>query len=176
MIAASSHPLIALLHIALKIAVVVVYLVFPIFSSSFFIKEIVVVLAAVDFWIVKNVSGRLLVGLRWWVDFEENGDEKWQFECKVNEGNVNPADDKVFWWTLALFTLVWIILSVVNVISLNITNVVICLFCLAMVGFNLYSYYKCSKAQADNVQKLALQYGAGMAAKFMAGSIIAKYI
>jgi len=22
--------------------------------------------AALDFWVVKNVSGRLLVGLRWW--------------------------------------------------------------------------------------------------------------
>ena len=68
-IAASSHPIISLVHIVLKIAVVVVYVVFPMFSDSFFIKEIVVILAAVDFWIVKNVVGRLLVGLRWWVDF-----------------------------------------------------------------------------------------------------------
>lgn len=68
-IAASSHPLVSLAHIALKIAVVVVYVIFPIFSSSFLIKEIVVILAAIDFWIVKNIVGRKLVGLRWWVDF-----------------------------------------------------------------------------------------------------------
>lgn len=66
--------MIALLHIVLKIVVVIVYVVFPFFSDSFFVKEIVVILAAVDFWIVKNVTGRLLVGLRWWVDFQENGD------------------------------------------------------------------------------------------------------
>ena len=37
-IAASSHPIISLVHILLKIAVVVVYVVFPFFSSSFVIK------------------------------------------------------------------------------------------------------------------------------------------
>lgn len=174
-IAASSHPMISLLHIVLKIVVVVVYVVFPLFSSSFFIKEIVVILAGIDFWIVKNITGRLLVGLRWWVDFEENGDERWKFECKVNENNINPADEKIFWWTLALFSLIWFLFVIANVISLGITNVMICSFCLAMTGFNLYSYYRCSKAQSENIKKLAMQYGAGMAAKFMYGSIVANY-
>jgi hypothetical protein len=132
-------------------------------------------LAAIDFWIVKNITGRLLVGLRWWVDFEENGDEKWKFECKVNEKDVNPADDKVFWWTLALFCLIWLLLSVANAISINITNLIICLFCLVMIGFNLYSYYRCSKAQSDNIKKLAYQYGTNAIGKFMTGSIIANY-
>jgi hypothetical protein len=44
-----------------------------------------------------------------------------------------------------------------------------------MLGFNLYSYYRCSKAQSENIKKLAFQYGAGMAAKFMYGSIVANY-
>jgi hypothetical protein len=83
-ISASSHPVIALTHIILKIAVVAVYIVFPLFTDTFFVKEIVVILAAIDFWIIKNITGRLLVGLRWWVDFEENGDERWKFECRVN--------------------------------------------------------------------------------------------
>lgn len=34
---------------------------------------IVTVLSGIDFWIVKNVTGRLLVGLRWWSDFTEDG-------------------------------------------------------------------------------------------------------
>lgn len=32
---------------------------------------IVVILGAFDFWAVKNVTGRLLLGLRWWSDFDE---------------------------------------------------------------------------------------------------------
>lgn len=76
---------------------------------------------------------------------------------------------------MALFSLVWLLFSVANVITINITNLVICIFCLAMLGFNLYSYYRCSKAQSENIKKLAFQYGAGMAAKFMYGSIVANY-
>ena len=68
-IAASSHPLISAVHILLKAAVVAIYVICPFFSDSFFVKEVVVIAAAIDFWIVKNITGRLLVGLRWWVDF-----------------------------------------------------------------------------------------------------------
>ena len=70
----SSHPMVALLHVVLKIAIVFLYLVLPLISKGSFSQlVIVIILAAVDFWIVKNVAGRLLVGLRWWIDFDENG-------------------------------------------------------------------------------------------------------
>ena len=74
MISASSHPMWALIHIILKVAVVAIYLIAPLITESFVAKEIVIIIAAVDFWIVKNVTGRLLVGLRWWVDFDEEGE------------------------------------------------------------------------------------------------------
>lgn len=75
----TSHPGVALLHVILKIAIVFVYLVFPLVMPGFSQLVIVVIMAAIDFWIVKNVSGRLLVGLRWWIDFDENGEEQWKF-------------------------------------------------------------------------------------------------
>ena len=31
----------------------------------------VILLAAFDFWTVKNVTGRLMVGLRWWSEIDE---------------------------------------------------------------------------------------------------------
>jgi hypothetical protein len=40
----------------------------------------VMVLSSLDFWTVKNVSGRLLVGLRWWSDYDEKGEQIWRFE------------------------------------------------------------------------------------------------
>jgi hypothetical protein len=33
----------------------------------------VLILAAIDFWVVKNISGRLLVGLRWKSEIDEKG-------------------------------------------------------------------------------------------------------
>ena len=31
------------------------------------------IFSALDFWVVKNVTGRLLVGLRWWSGYDEKG-------------------------------------------------------------------------------------------------------
>jgi hypothetical protein len=67
------------------------------------------------------------------------------------------------------------LLTVVNVLKVDITQVTICVFSTALLGFNLYSYYKCSKVQHENVQRLMTQYGAEAAQKFIGGSIIAGF-
>lgn len=72
-IASSSHPGVAAVHVILKIAIVFFYLILPLVTSSFNVLMFVIIAAAIDFWIVKNVAGRLLVGLRWWIDFDEEG-------------------------------------------------------------------------------------------------------
>ena len=55
-----------------------VYSLFSYFFVGFMISKvmtfiIVTMLGALDFWTVKNVTGRLLVGLRWWSDFDADG-------------------------------------------------------------------------------------------------------
>ncbi len=35
-------------------------------SNFIFVAVVTILLLAADFWTVKNVTGRLLVGLRWW--------------------------------------------------------------------------------------------------------------
>lgn len=47
-----------------------------------------------------------------------------------------------------LFTLIWAVLLVINVLKLDIQNVTICVFCVATLGFNLYSFFKCSRVQS----------------------------
>ena len=42
----------------------------------------IVLLLALDFWTVKNVTGRLLVGLRWWNKVDEDGTSTWMFESR----------------------------------------------------------------------------------------------
>ena len=39
-------------------------------------------LLAADFWTVKNITGRLLVGLRWWNKVNEDGTSEWVFESR----------------------------------------------------------------------------------------------
>ena len=78
-ISKSSHPLVAAFHIILKIAIVFFYLVLPFLTATFNVLMIVIIAGSVDFWIIKNIAGRLLVGLRWWIDFNEEGEEQWKF-------------------------------------------------------------------------------------------------
>lgn len=67
-------------------AAIAFYVLFSLFVNSFVIIFVVTVfLAALDFWVVKNVSGRILVGLRWWNEISEQGDSVWKFEALDQE-------------------------------------------------------------------------------------------
>lgn len=62
------------------------YILSALFFDNFVIIFVVTVfLAALDFWVVKNVSGRILVGLRWWNEINDNGESVWRFECLDQE-------------------------------------------------------------------------------------------
>ena len=41
---------------------------------------VVVLLNCMDFWLVKNVTGRILVSLRWWNRINEKGENEWIYE------------------------------------------------------------------------------------------------
>ena len=47
----------------------------------------ITILLSADFWLVKNVSGRLLAGLRWWnvVDETSQNQMTWKFEAWTQE-------------------------------------------------------------------------------------------
>lgn len=63
----SSHPVAAFFHLAFKAGALLVYLLSGLTSLSYVTAAVLlVILSAADFWTVKNVTGRLLVGLRWW--------------------------------------------------------------------------------------------------------------
>ena len=53
-----------------------------IIDNEIMVFIVVVCLMAADFWTVKNVTGRILVGLRWENQIDEEGNEQWIFESK----------------------------------------------------------------------------------------------
>jgi hypothetical protein len=73
-------------HCGFKLAQIFSYLFLGFFTSDQMIQFLIcTILVVFDFWTVKNVSGRLLCGLRWWTTIDENGKEKWFFECYDKE-------------------------------------------------------------------------------------------
>ena len=81
----SAHPVACIFQFAFKVGALLIYIFFGLFSSDKMICYIfVLTLCAFDFWTVKNVTGRILVGLRWWSIIKEDGKEEWHFEALEN--------------------------------------------------------------------------------------------
>ena len=83
----------------------------------------VTILGSLDFWVVKNISGRILVGLRWWSSYDENGNEVWKYETHSKEFHPNPVDKTFFWSGQIISTVVWGIFLILNVLGLDLFDV-----------------------------------------------------
>lgn len=51
---------------------------------------------SLDFYTVKNITGRFLVGLRWYSDFGPKGEEIWKFES-FDLSKRSKIDSTIFW-------------------------------------------------------------------------------
>ena len=79
----ASHPFASAFHLGFRLLAIVAYLFCTLFTENFVLVFVItVLLLSFDFWTVKNVSGRLLVGLRWWNEVREDGTNVWVFESK----------------------------------------------------------------------------------------------
>lgn len=82
-VATGRHPYVTFFHLFFRGASIVIYMFCGWFSDSFITSFVFVVLfLSADFWTVKNISGRLLVGLRWWNYVDDDGKSHWVFESK----------------------------------------------------------------------------------------------
>jgi hypothetical protein len=150
----SSHKTTATFHVGLKLAAITSYLLLGIFTSSFVIQFVVTVtLLAVDFWVVKNVAGRLLVGLRWWNEVGEDGtSQTWRFESVPDRSQLNVVDGRIFWWTLYATPVVWLILGIICILKFNVSYLVIVVIAIILSAANIFGYYKCDKDATEQMR------------------------
>ena len=76
------HKVVLAFHVGLKLIAIILYLGRKLFGLGYISTFIgVVILLSMDFWLTKNISGRLLAGLRWWnhVD-DKTGEMTWYYE------------------------------------------------------------------------------------------------
>lgn len=160
----SPNPSVSLTTVVLKLASLLCFLILDWFTSNeAFVMVVVILLDAMDFWYTKNISGRILVGLRWWNKYDsENQKEIWTFESK-NEIKEPNIDRKTFWWSLYGFTVIWALLSVWELIRLNFMWCSLCIISLIISGVNTYGFFRCSKLQ----QKGAKLVAANLLGKYM---------
>ncbi|CAN0082546.1 unnamed protein product [Scytosiphon promiscuus] len=113
-------------------------------SSSILTYIICILMLAFDFWTVKNVSGRLMVGLRWWSNVREDGTTEWVFESLEDMSEINSADYKLFWIGLYGTPVLWVGLLITGVMLLKFQWLVIVVIALLLSGANIYGYTKCN--------------------------------
>jgi hypothetical protein len=80
---------------------------------------ITILLLAADFYYLKNIAGRRLVGLRWWNEVDPStGDSHWVFESSEPGSKViNPTDSRFFWIAIYAQPVFWILLALVAILT-----------------------------------------------------------
>lgn len=104
---------------------------------------ITLLLLSADFYYLKNIAGRRLVGLRWWNEVNTGtGDSHWVFESSdPNTRTITATDKRFFWLSLYAAPALWIGLAILALIRLS---SVIWLSLVGKLDMRLYPLRPCS--------------------------------
>jgi Eukaryotic protein of unknown function (DUF846) len=183
----SAHPTVVIFHILFKAIALFLYIFGGWFLPSgsnarsggghfITLSVAIILMLAFDFWTVKNVTGRLLVGLRWW-NKVDNDSTTWIFESAEDQQNINnnnnnhgmqpltnqngkeilpynKFDRSVFWTVLYATPVAWGVMMFFALLKFQFHWLLIDGMALAMGGANVYGYYRCSREQKDRFQQM----------------------
>lgn len=91
------------------------------FLGRIMIFIITILLLAADFYYIKNIAGRRLVGLRWWNEVDpQTGESQWVFESsEPGTKTVNPTDSRFFWLALYIQPMLWVLMAILALVRLQ---------------------------------------------------------
>lgn len=151
----SSHPVALFFYISLRLASTFTY-IFGRFFLTLFTNEsqfilhfiVLILLIAADFWNMKNVAGRLLVGLRWWNETKlKPGTSElvnvWVFESADPDRPTNRVDTKAFWTLLYVQPLVWLVFALLAILKLELLYLILIIISISLSVTNAIAFTKC---------------------------------
>nr|XP_030739665.1 Golgi apparatus membrane protein TVP23 homolog A [Globicephala melas] len=156
------HPVATFFHLFFRVSATITYVGCDWFSRSFvgcFVT--VLLLLSFDFWSVKNVTGRLLVGLRWWNQIDEDGKSHWIFEArKVSPNTVaaTEAEARVFWLGLIICPMIWIVFFFSSLFSLKLKWLALVIAGISLQAANLYGYVLCKMGGESDISKVTASF------------------
>lgn len=117
----SAHPLTLCTFLGFRLAALLTYLFGLLFTSNFVLIFIItILLLSADFYYVKNIAGRRLVGLRWWNETDpSSGESTWVFESADESRQINATDSRFFWLSLYVQPVLWVGLALVAIVRLE---------------------------------------------------------
>uniref|UniRef100_A0A4W5Q3F5 Golgi apparatus membrane protein TVP23 homolog n=1 Tax=Hucho hucho TaxID=62062 RepID=A0A4W5Q3F5_9TELE len=155
------HPLASFFHLFFRISAILVYLLCELLSSSFIACMVTIILfLSADFWTVKNITGRLMVGLRWWNQVDDDGKSHWVFESRKGNSKqlVSDSESRIFWLGLVLCPVIWVFFVFSTLFSFKIKWLAVVIMGVVLQGANLYGYVRCKVGSRTNLKNMATNY------------------
>ncbi|KAL0482972.1 hypothetical protein AKO1_014870 [Acrasis kona] len=141
------HPIATFFHLFFKVGALFVYF-WSMFATSFVIPFVICILfISFDFWTVKNITGRLMVGLRWWNEVQEDGSNVWRFESRENLDDVAQMDSYFFWVVLYAQPVLWVLILIVSILLAKPSWFFVNALAIVLGSFNAWGYFKCQKGK-----------------------------
>jgi hypothetical protein len=152
-----SHPVAAFFHIVFKLGALLAFIIGGLFSSASYVGVFiaVVLFLAADFWTVKNVTGRLLVAMRWWNEIKEDGSNEWIFECGKDASAASPFDSNYFWIVTYGNCIAWGILVVFNITAFS--RLPMAVLGIVLGGSNAIGYTKCRRDATKKMSQFLMR-------------------
>lgn len=155
------HPVASFFHLFFRVAAILVYLLCELLSSSFIACMVtIILLLSCDFWTVKNITGRLMVGLRWWNQVDDDGKSHWVFESRKGTGKQlgSDSESRIFWLGLIVCPILWVIFVFSALFSFKIKWLAVVIMGVVLQGANLYGYVRCKVGTKTNLKNMATNY------------------
>lgn len=149
------NPAVTFFHLFFRFSALFLYLFGSFFSSSYIgIFVPVSLLLSLDFWTVKNITGRIMVGLRWWNYINEEGQSQWVFEARNGNSKqfLSKNEIRIFWTALIVAPALWVIFFLTAFFRFNFQWLVLVVIGLTLSTSNLLGYLKCSMGHTDSAQ------------------------
>ncbi|KAK9464898.1 hypothetical protein V1512DRAFT_267137 [Lipomyces arxii] len=172
----SSHPVALAFFLGFRLAALLTYIFGLIFTDNFvLIFIIVILLLASDFWNVKNVTGRLLVGLRWWNESSSNGNSVWVFESADPQRQINGTDSRFFWTTLYTTPVIWGLLAFLAILKFELIWLSLVVIAVILSGTNAMAFTRCDRfGKASGIANSMFARSSAGFAQRIAGSLISR--
>lgn len=140
------HPVVTFFHLLFRTLALIVYLLCGLTQTTFIESFIaIILLLSLDFWTVKNITGRIMAGYRWWNYVNDDGESVWNFETSKQEDQIkfSRAEIQIFWTGLVLFPIIWVCLLFTAFFTFKLKWIVIVIIALILTGSNLAGYLRC---------------------------------
>ena len=94
------------------------------------------------------------MGLRWRSEIKEDGTEEWVYEScdEEKQKQIGKTDSFVFWTALYAAPIVWGFFAFIEILSLKLFWMNLCIICMILTGINTVGFYKCQRDHENKIK------------------------